>query len=236
MASSEPKKEKRVAVIQSNYIPWRGYFSIINDVDLFIFYDEVKYTKNTWRNRNQIIGPNGPYWLTIPIASHYVHHKISDVSIDTQDWKIKHEKSVRQSYKKASFFYQLEEFLELIYLQNQWKNLSDLNHTSIKMLSRLLGCKTEFASSSDFKLKEGRIDRLFHLLLDAGATHYIAGPSSHFYLEEQRKKFEDAGIGISYKSYDHLKPYSQLSDQFHGAVSVLDLIANVDQKEIRNYL
>lgn len=60
---------KKVGVIQSNYIPWKGYFDLIHDVDLFVFYDDVQYTKNDWRNRNLIKTPTGAKWLTIPVSS-----------------------------------------------------------------------------------------------------------------------------------------------------------------------
>ncbi|WKL03999.1 WbqC family protein [Paenibacillus amylolyticus] len=57
----------KVAVLQSNYLPWKGYFDIINDVDTFIFYDDVQYTKNDWRNRNKVKSTTGAQWLTIPV-------------------------------------------------------------------------------------------------------------------------------------------------------------------------
>ena len=58
----------KVAVIQSNYIPWRGYFDIMHDADVFVFYDDVQYTVNDWRNRNRVKTANGVVWLTIPIG------------------------------------------------------------------------------------------------------------------------------------------------------------------------
>lgn len=234
--NSQSQKPKRVAVVQSNYLPWRGYFSLINDVDLFIFYDEVKYTKNTWRNRNMIIGPNGPYWITIPIASHCVHNKISEVSIDSDNWKKKHYRSIYQSYKNAPFFNQLEEFLKFTYLESNWNSLSCLNHTTIKIICNMIGCQTELTCSSQFNLKQGRIQRLHGLLCDVKATHYLAGPSSYHYLEPNRSIFEDSGISISYKSYDNLKPYQQQTKEFIPNVSIIDLLANIKLSEICHYL
>lgn len=57
----------RIAILQPSYIPWLGYFDQINRVDTFIFYDDVLYTKNDWRNRNKIKTANGTTWLTIPV-------------------------------------------------------------------------------------------------------------------------------------------------------------------------
>ena len=58
---------KKVAILQSNYIPWKGYFDIIASVDEFIIFDEMQYTTRDWRNRNRIKTQNGLKWLTIPV-------------------------------------------------------------------------------------------------------------------------------------------------------------------------
>ena len=60
---------KKVAILQSNYIPRKGYFDIINIVDEFILYDDMQYTRRDWRNRNKIVTPNGLMWLTIPVEN-----------------------------------------------------------------------------------------------------------------------------------------------------------------------
>ena len=60
---------KKVAILQSNYIPWKGYFDIINMVDEFILFDDMQYTKRDWRNRNIIKTAAGLKWLTIPVDS-----------------------------------------------------------------------------------------------------------------------------------------------------------------------
>jgi len=82
----------KVAILQSNYIPWKGYFDIIHDVDLFVFYDDLQYTKNDWRNRNRIKTPNGADWLTIPVGEDS-HRLICDVEIKNPLWQTKHWKT-----------------------------------------------------------------------------------------------------------------------------------------------
>ena len=59
--------DKRVAIVQSNYIPWKGYFDLIASVDEFILYDDVQFTRRDWRNRNRIKTPQGVHWLTVPV-------------------------------------------------------------------------------------------------------------------------------------------------------------------------
>ncbi|HEU5201697.1 MAG TPA: WbqC family protein, partial [Nitrospira sp.] len=90
----------RVAICQSNYLPWKGYFDLIHDVDVFVFYDDVQYTKNDWRNRNKIKTPQGVQWLTIPVGSH-CHCRICDVSLQDSYWQKQHWKTLVQRYRKA---------------------------------------------------------------------------------------------------------------------------------------
>nr|MCU0390445.1 WbqC family protein [Thermoflexibacter sp.] len=101
----------KVAVLQSNYLPWKGYFDIIGSVDAFIFYDEVQYTKNDWRNRNKLYGANGEFWLTIPIDKNAVKQKISEVKIGNSTWQSQHFKSIYLTYKRAPYFSQIEALL-----------------------------------------------------------------------------------------------------------------------------
>ncbi len=137
----------RVAVIQSNYIPWKGYFDIIHDVDLFIFYDDVQYTKNDWRNRNRIKTAQGLHWLTIPVGSHN-GKLINEIELTDSRWQRKHWTTIQQSYSKAPYFGHYQEFFESVYLSADRPNLSDLNQFLIKSIcTEFLGIRTEFADS-----------------------------------------------------------------------------------------
>src|ERR1700681_1938553 len=104
---------KRVAILQSNYIPWKGYFDIIHDVDLFVFYDDVQYTKNDWRNRNKIKTPQGTQWITIPVGTNE-HRLICEVEIRDTSWQKKHWKMLQQNYAKAPYFHVFEPFLDYV--------------------------------------------------------------------------------------------------------------------------
>ena len=66
---------KRVAIVQSCYIPWKGYFDLINGVDEFILLDDVQYSRANWRNRNRIKTPDGTAWLTIPVRGKGRYHQ-----------------------------------------------------------------------------------------------------------------------------------------------------------------
>src|SRR4051812_8183445 len=109
----------KVVILQSNYIPWKGYFDLINDADIFVFYDEVKYTKNDWRNRNKIYTKNGMQWLTIPIHKDAVKQKISEVEMPDNSWQELHHKSLEFGYKSAPYYKQLEPLLTELYLNQK---------------------------------------------------------------------------------------------------------------------
>src|SRR5579864_7157911 len=106
----------RAAVLQSNYIPWKGYFDIIHDVDVFVFYDDVQYTKNDWRNRNRIKTAGGVQWLTVPTGSD-INRRICDVSLPDPNWTRKHWRTLHQAYSHAPHFHRYESFLSEIYLE-----------------------------------------------------------------------------------------------------------------------
>ncbi len=226
----------KVAAIQSNYVPWKGYFDVINEVDVFLFYDEVQYTKNDWRNRNQVYTKNGLSWLTIPIPSESVKMKISEVTIADKGWIEKHSRTLLQGYASAPHFPQLKAIVEKCLLGQKSNRLIDVNRGFVLEVLKNLNVKTKILDSKDFKLKDNRIDRLFSLLKDVGATEYIAGPSSHDYLEPHRKQFESEGIQITYKNYANYPEYRQLKAPFENAVSILDLVANLSYSEIPQYI
>src|SRR4051812_17670991 len=96
---------RRVAIVQSNYIPWKGYFDLIAAVDVFVLYDDAQYTRRDWRNRNRIKTPKGPAWLTIPVqVSGRYHQRIRDVVIDEPGWAETHWRTLMHHYGKAAAF------------------------------------------------------------------------------------------------------------------------------------
>ena len=137
----------RVAVLQSNYIPWKGYFDVIDSVDLFRFYDDLQYTKNDWRNRNKIETSKGPSWLTIPVGTD-LHRLICEVELKDPTWQEKHWTAFLHWYSATPHFAQYKKFFKEIYLGHHWNNLSVLNQFLIQSIARdCLGIRTAFADS-----------------------------------------------------------------------------------------
>ncbi|MBV8468197.1 MAG: WbqC family protein [Burkholderiales bacterium] len=218
---------KRVAVIQSNYLPWKGYFDIIHDVDLFIFYDCVQYTKNDWRNRNVIKTAAGPSWLTVPVQFQ-LGDTIEQARVANTHWQAKHFKTLEHAYRRQPGYEWLLPLLQETYLDREWTNLSELNrHLIQRICADYLGIETAIVGSSQFTLNGARQERLLDLLVQAGATHYVSGPAARSYIEEPR--FAEAGIALSYKDYAGYPEYAQPYGEFRHAVSIVDVIACTGQ-------
>lgn len=215
---------KKIAILQSNYIPWKGYFDIINQVDEFIFYDDVQYTKNDWRNRNKIKTQSGPQWLTIPVRQDNLAQKICETKISQDNWADKHWKSISLNYCKAPYYNIYKDQLEKFYKETRSLLLSEINRSAIELINSFLGISTVLTSSADYKLIEGKNERLIDLILQAGGTHYLSGPSAKDYIREDL--FKEAGIEISWMDYSRYPEYPQLFPPFVHAVSVLDLVLN----------
>lgn len=213
-----------VAIIQSSYIPWKGYFDIIHDVDEFIFLDDVQFTARDWRTRNLIKTANGTGWLSVPAGSNR-NRLICEVSLDDLSWQEKHWKTLCHSYSRAPFFRQYAGFFEELYRGQVWTNLSHMNMAMTQRISHeLLGIQTTFSDSRNYSAQGAKLDRILNLVQLSGATRYISGPTAADYLDPSR--FEAMGIEVKFKSYSHYPEYTQLYPPFEHAVSVVDLIFN----------
>jgi hypothetical protein len=226
----------RAVVLQSSYIPWKGYFDLIQSADVFVYYDEVKYTKNDWRNRNRICSKNGVHWVTIPINHDATKLKISEVPLTDSRWQEDHYKSLHHSYRTACCFHQIEPLLYDFYRARTWTRLSTLNRHCIETIASMLGITTRFLDSKAFPVSGDRVNRLIDLLTRIGATEYLSGPSARAYLSGHEGLFERAGIRLLFKSYEGYRPYRQLHAPFDPAVSILDVLANVELGECRQYI
>lgn len=215
---------KKVVILQSNYIPWKGYFDLIHDADCFIFYDDVQYTKNDWRNRNRIMMAGGPKWLTIPTGID-THRLICEVELPDPSWQARHWETIRQSYRRAPFFKQYRPFFEDIYLGREWPTLAELNQHMIRHIAcELLGIETEFDDSRKYSLSGQRLDRLIDLFTQCGASQYISGPAAKNYIEQ--KRFDEIGVELVWKDYAGYPDYPQGPLPFEHGVSIIDLLFN----------
>ncbi len=214
----------RVGVIQSCYVPWRGYFDFIASVDVFVIYDDVQYSSGSWRNRNQVKTENGLQWLTVPVKYHF-GDTIGAVAVGQPaglPWQEKHRQLLATALDAAPYFSAAMDIWEAA-ISHKDSMLTALNQRLITEICRYLGITTKIVTSRGYALPGTQPARLLDLLKKLHATTYVSGPAAKDYLEE--KPFAENGIGLEYKSYDYA-PYPQLWGSFAGAVTVLDLIAN----------
>ncbi len=219
---------KTVAVLQSNYLPWKGYFDIIHDVDEFIFYDEVQYTKNDWRNRNYIYTNNGLRWITLPCGTD-LHRSIDAVELKNQlPWRAEHWNKISEAYRKAPFFARYREFFEQIYRSDEWVYLSILNKYIITTISReFLGIRTAFTDSRNYAAQGSRNEKLLNLIVASGAQRYISGPAARGYITDE--EFAQRGVSVTWKDYGGYPVYRQMHEPFEHGVSIIDLLFNVGE-------
>ena len=225
---------KKVAILQSNYIPWKGYFDLIASVDEFIIYDEVQYTKNDWRNRNRIKTRNGVEWITIPVRTEKLSQSINQTQTFTTNWTTKHVKTIQANYSKAKHFNEYSPFIFELYNQASKKlYLTEINYIFIKNICELLNITTTLSFSTDYNLIGGKTERLVNLCNQVGATNYISGPSAKTYIDNSQ--FEKNNVGLEWMNYSNYKEYNQLFLPFEHGVSILDLIFN-EGINSRNFL
>jgi hypothetical protein len=218
---------KTIAIVQSSYIPWKGYFDLINMVDEFVLFDDVQFTKRDWRSRNAIKTAQGPLWLSVPCATKGRYEQlICETEISDQSWAGKHWKSIAHAYARAPHFSAFAPALEAAYAKaGALTLLSDVNRVMLETLCAMLGVTTPLTDSRDYGGTGAKTDRLLSLCRAAGATRYISGPSAQAYIEND--KFEAAGVELAYVDYSGYREYPQPHPPFVHAVSVIDLLFNL---------
>lgn len=229
--------QKKVAIVQSNYIPWKGYFDLINMADEFILLDDVQFTRRDWRNRNYIKSPAGLKMLSIPVkAKGNFYIPINKVEVAAPDWGENHWQQIRQFYSKAPFFNGYAATFESLYLQNKPDFLSRINYRFLKAICEILDINTPVTWSTDYDSAGQKTQKLLSLCQQAGATTYLSGPAAKVYLDEVL--FQKEGIAVEWMDYGGYNEYPQLYPPFQHQVSVLDLLFNVGpdaKKYLKSY-
>lgn len=215
---------KSVAISQSNYIPWIGYFDLIASVDEFVFLDEVQYTRRDWRNRNYIRTPKGIQLLTLPVATKGLYsQKISETKLCHPEALTSHWATITYHYRKAPFFNEIAAWLEPLYAPNE-VFLAPVNHRLIAGICNYLEIDTRIRHSSEFDLSSGKTTRLVRICEQLDASVYVSGPAARAYLEEG--EFSRINVRVSFFDYSkHCRtgqqPCSILDDLFYFGKNVI---------------
>jgi hypothetical protein len=221
----------RIAIVQSNYLPWKGYFDLIRSVDEFVLFDDAQYTRRDWRNRNRIKTAQGMAWLTIPVqASGNYLTAIKDIEVSDRSWGLQHWRTLSSHYARAPYFRDYAERFERLYRETTDTHLSLINRRWLEALCDMLSIRTRFSWSMDYAVVPGQSERLVGICRQAGATAYVSGPSARAYL--QPEIFDQAGIALEYFDYAGYREYPQLFPPFEHRVSVVDLIFNAGPRAL----
>ncbi|MGO4170873.1 WbqC family protein [Bosea sp. TAF32] len=229
----------RVAIIQSSYIPWRGFFAAVALCDTFVFFDSVQFTRRDWRTRNAIKTSQGVHWLSVPIMQKgNFHAPIDGVRIADPNWWRTHLKSIEVAYRRAPHFDDIFPFVRQLFESvADLPTLSDVNQTMTTALCRALRIETRFVRDIDLLPREDMAamrptERLVKLSAVAGARAYLSGPSAKSYLDEG--EFHALGIRVEWMDYSRFgEPYPQIWGAFAPAVSIVDTLLNLGLAQTR---
>ena len=224
---------RRVAITQSNYLPWKGYFDLIRSVDQVVLYDEVQFTRRDWRNRNRIRTREGMAWLTVPVlVKGKYDQNIESTVVSDSGWAENHWRTISHNYGRAPYFTEYSKQFQAFYENSPPENLSQINRHLIEIVLNILDISTQLAWSHDFPIDEvGKTERLVSICLRAGATTYVSGPAAKDYLDVAR--FEQNGISVEWFDYVGYPAYRQLHAPFIHEVSVIDLLLNMGPESLR---
>lgn len=222
----------RISIIQSCYVPWRGFFDLIGRCDQYVMFDHVQFAKRHWHNRNCIKTASGLEWLTIPVISKGRYEQpIDEVEIE-KPWAEKHWRTLELAYRRAPFFETLAPTVRHWYERAAKETrLTEVNALFLREIATLLGLGTQFLRDTDLPIQGAKTERLLGIARAAGADRYLSGPSAKAYFDESL--FTSAGIKVEWMSYEGYPEYPQLHGPFEPAVSVLDLLFNLGSEAPR---
>lgn len=213
--------------MQPTYLPWVGYFDLVDQADDFIFLDNVQFEKQSWQQRNRIIGRSGLEWITVPVLTKgRFGQRICDVEIKTADFPTKHLKTISHHYARAPYFDAYwDELHEILFSVEVSPSLARLNMGLVRWLTKCFKLDASFRLASEIQPEGGRSERLVGMINALGATRYISPLGAAAYLQQDRYVFSEAGIDITFQNYDP-SPYRQLHKEFVFGACALDILFN----------
>jgi hypothetical protein len=216
---------KTCVIMQPTYLPWLGYFNLIEKSDVFVFLDHAQFSKQSWQQRNRIRDKNGELLLTVPVKRSNLDDKISSIIIDmNKNALTKHFKSIQLNYRKTKNYSLYIEYLEEIY-SHPFEKLVDLNIELIKFGCKIMNIQGEFLLSSELDVKGTRVDSLIDICNKVKANQYLSPIGSEIYIEKNNI-FSENNIELIYQNYIH--PVYKQSDypDFLSHLSFVDYIFN----------
>jgi len=219
-----------VAIHQPVYLPWLGFFHKMRSSDVFVFLDDVPFSKNSVENRNLIKTPQGKLWLTVPVRTVGRYGQlIRDVEIDnSQNWAEKHWKSLSMNYRKARFYSTHAPFFETLYSKD-WSKLMHLSIEITDYMAGSFGIANKTLLSSSRGVEGTGTQRLVNICKKLGADTYLSGTGAKAYQDDSL--FHEAKIRVVYQQFV-VEPYPQLYGRFIPNLSGVDYLMNCDSRAV----
>ncbi len=215
----------KIAIAQPTYLPWLGYFDLLDQVDKFVLLDTVQFEKQSWQQRNRIKTPTGLQWLTVPVIFRgRLGQRIVDVEIREPEFWRDHLRAIELNYRRAPFFDKYFSAVnELLRAASSSPRLADFTIGLFGWLMETLGITTPIVRSSDLGVSGKRTQLLAEICGVLGATTYISPLGSADYLLSELTILTDRGIDVVFQHYEHPQ-YRQMFPPFEAHASVLDLL------------
>jgi len=218
--------------MQPYFLPYIGYFQLMNAVDIFVFYDDVTFIKQGWINRNRILLHGKDFLFTLELKGASSFKKINTIEVGNKRSKLL--KTFRIAYKKAPFFNNIEPLLCSIFESTQC-NLSQYIIDSHKLITNYLEINTKFLTSSETEknnLLKGK-DKVLELCANLGANSYINSSGGRGLYS--KVDFAKANIKLSFLRSQNIG-YKQFTNDFIPGLSIIDVMMFNSVETIREML
>jgi hypothetical protein len=215
---------KIVTAHQPAYLPWLGFFHKIALGDTAVILDDVQFEKNSFTNRNRIKGPNGAFWLTVPVGlKGHMGKTIREIGIDNSSlWAQKHLKAIEMNYGKAPYYRKYASFFRECYSM-RWERLVDVNDFMLRWFLDQLNIRTQISKMSDLNLRGRKADLIADICSVSHADAFVFGACGRDYADIGR--FDKRDVGFYFQDY-RSPEYQQLHGAFVSNLSVVDLLFN----------
>ena len=226
----------KCAIMQPTYLPWAGYFSLINDVDYFVFLDNVQFNRDSWQSHNKILLEEKSIKLKVPTIKKPLKTLLKNIEIDTSiDWQKKHFDLIEKSYQDKPFYKNISKLIRKIYLKSSYKNLVELNIDIIKEISMILKINTKFFRSSLMDVQGIRSERIANICKNINCNYYVSPLGAYDYLIEDKFK-EKYNIKLSFLEFQNNNYKQSNPNKFISHLSIIDSLSFLEIGCVRDYL
>ncbi len=228
----------KVGIMQPYFLPYLGYWQLMNAVDVYVLYDNIEFTKNSWMRRNRILSCGADKMFSLPLKrdSDYLDVKERFLADDYDISRKKLISLIENSYKKAPEFATVFPIVKDIFECNS-HNLFDYIHYSIEKVREYLGIQSNLIVSStldiDWDLK-GK-DKVLAICKHFGADEYYNSVNGIPLYEPHRDKFAQAGIELRFPKMREII-YPQFKNKFVPNLSIIDVMMFNSQEECQALL